>query len=91
MLKRQRRYSSDDLARRGGELYESKIRPVVEAENIGRILCIDIESGDYALADEPREATMELIDKNPDAQIWCLRIGHIAVDKFAGGDTREKR
>jgi hypothetical protein len=91
MLIRQPRYSSEEVARRGGELYEAKIRPLVEANNFGRILCIDIESGDYAVADEPLDASQVLINKNPDAQIWCLRIGHIAVDKFGGGDTREKR
>jgi hypothetical protein len=72
-------------------LYETKIRPLVEAGNLGRLLAIDIESGDYAVADESIDACRPLIEKNPDAQIWCLRIGHIAVDKFGFGDTREKR
>lgn len=91
MVKRQRRYPIDEIARRGTELYESKIRPLVESGNDGRILCIDIETGDYAVADEGLVASSELIAKNPDSQIWCLRIGHIAVDKFGGGDTRERR
>ena len=91
MFKRKPRYSSEEFARRGKELYESKIRPLVEAGNDGRILCIDIESGDYAVADEPLDASQVLIDKNPDAQIWCLRIGHIAVTRFGFHDTREKR
>ena len=91
MIKRQPRYSSEEFERRGTELYEGQIRPFVEAGNIGRILCIDIESGDYALADDSMEAAQVLIDKNPDAQIWCLRIGHVAVEKFGFGDTREKR
>jgi hypothetical protein len=91
MIKRHPRYPSAEFERRGTELYESKIRPLVEAGNLGRILAIDIESGDYALADESLEACQVLIDKNPDAQIWCLRIGHVAVDKIGGGDTREKR
>jgi hypothetical protein len=91
MVKRQRRYPSEELARRGNELYETKIRPLVEAGNVGRVLCIDIETGDYALADEGLEAAQVLIDKNPDAQIWCLRIGHIAVEKFGFRDTREKQ
>jgi hypothetical protein len=90
MAKRQRRYPTDEIARRRNELYENKIRPLVEAGNVGRILAIDIESGDYALADQSLQATQELIDKNPDAQIWCLRIGHVAVDKFGGGDTLGK-
>ena len=88
---RQRRYPSEELARRGNELYETRIRPTVEASHVGRICCIDIETGDYALADQAYDAAKELIDKNPDAQIWCLRIGHVAVEKFGFGDTREKK
>jgi hypothetical protein len=91
MVIRRPRYSSDEFARRGGTLYESKIRPLVEADNLGRMLAIDIESGDYAVADESSDACRPLIEKNPDAQIWCLRIGHFATDKFGGGDTREKK
>jgi hypothetical protein len=91
MAIRQRRYPIDVIAERGTTLYESKIRPLVETGNRDRILAIDIESGDYAVADETLDACRPLIDKNPDAQIWSLRIGHVAADKFGGGDTREKR
>jgi hypothetical protein len=82
MFKRQPRYSSEEFRRRGTDLYESKIRSLVEAGNIGRLLCIDVESGDYAVGDDKLQAAQVLIDKNPDAQIWCLRIGHVAVEKF---------
>ena len=49
MFKRQRRYSMEEFDRRGSELYETKTRAQVEAGNLGRQLCIDIESGDYAV------------------------------------------
>ena len=91
MLIRKPRYSKDEFARRGGELYESKIRALVEPGNLGRVVAIDIESGDYVLADEGMEACQPLMEKNPDAQIWCKRIGHFAMEKFGGGDTREKQ
>jgi hypothetical protein len=91
MIKRQRRYPIDEIARRGTELYESKIRALVQPGNDGRILAIDIESGDYAVADEALAASQVLIDKNPDAQIWCLRIGYVAVHGSGGFPSREKR
>jgi hypothetical protein len=91
MIKRQRRYPIDEIARRGTELYETKIRPLVQPDNDGRILAIDIESGEYAVADESLEACQVLIDKNPDAQIWSLRIGYVAVGGFGGAVSREKR
>lgn len=81
----------EEFERRGTELYETKIRPLVEEGNLGRILCIDIESGDYAVADEVLDAANVLIDKNPDAQIWGLRIGYVAVTAYHGFPDREKR
>ena len=59
--------------------------------NDGRILAIDIESGDYAIADEALDACQILIAKNPGAQLWSLRIGFVAVGGFGGAVTREKR
>lgn len=90
MFNRQPRYSMDEFKRRGTELYENKIRQLVEPGNLGRLLCIDIESGEYAIGDDALVAAQTLIDKNPDSQIWCLRIGHLAVEKFGFGDTRER-
>ena len=40
MLVRQRRYSKEELARRGQELYESSVRQQVESGNIGKIIAI---------------------------------------------------
>jgi hypothetical protein len=91
MAIRRPRYSSEEFERRGTEVYKSTIRLLVEAGNLGRILCIDIESGDHAVSDDKLQAAQVLIDKNPDAQIWCLRIGHVAVERYGFGDTREAR
>lgn len=44
---RQRRYSKEEIARRGQELYGSGIRQQVEAGNEGKIVAIDIETGDF--------------------------------------------
>jgi hypothetical protein len=32
-----------------------------------------------------------LFKRNPDAQIWMIRIGHVAAESIGGGDTREKK
>ncbi len=88
---RQRRYPLEEMARRGTELYETKIRALVEAGNIDRFCCMDIESGEYAVSDDKLQAAQVLIDKDPDAQIWCVRIGHLAVSSYGFMNTREKR
>ena len=63
------------IASRGEELYQQNIRANVEADHKGRFLAVDIETGDYAIADEDLEATECLLSKRPDALVYGLRIG----------------
>jgi len=43
----QPRYSKEEFARRGNEIYESHVRTQVEEGNYGRIVAIDIETGAF--------------------------------------------
>lgn len=89
MAVRQRRYSKEELARRGQELYESGIRQQVEAENDGKIVAIDIETGDFEVDETVMGATDQLFDRLPDAQPWTLRIGHSAVYHFGSRSLKK--
>ncbi len=82
MTVRQRRYSKEELARRGQELYETQVRQTVESGNVGKIVAIDIETGNYEVADNVLPATSRLFARNPEAQPWVIRIGHRAVYHF---------
>jgi hypothetical protein len=75
----QRRYSKEEMARRGQELYESQIQQQVETDNDGKIVAIDIETGAFEVADNVLPATNRLFERFPDAQPWVIRIGHRAV------------
>jgi hypothetical protein len=47
------KFSTEEVARRGKELYEKGIRAQVETvENIGKIISIDVETGDYEIDDD---------------------------------------
>jgi len=49
----QPRYSKEEFARRGDEIYERDLCPHVEAGNEGKFIVIDIETGAYEIdADE---------------------------------------
>ena len=79
---RQPRYSKEEFAQRGDEIYESKIRPQVESGNYGKIVAIDIETGEFELADNTLEANKRLLKRCPDAQTWVVKIGYRAVHQF---------
>ena len=79
------RYSKEEFARKGNEIYELHIRPEVEAANKGKVVAIDIDSGTYELAENAMAASKELLKKKPDAQIWRVRVGHKGVHRFGLG------
>ncbi len=51
----------EEIAQRGKELYEKNIRTQVEtAENIGKIISINVETGDYEIGDDLIETSLRL-------------------------------
>jgi hypothetical protein len=91
MTERKPRYSKEEHARRGTELYERQVRPQVELGNHGRVVAIDVDSGAFELADDTLAAADRLLARHPDAQIWFVRIGHPGVHRFgprAAGTAR---
>ena len=89
MTVRQPRYSKEEFARRGDEIYESQIRSQVEAGNHGKIVAINIETGAFEVADTPMVAVDRLYEREPDAQPWVIRIGHRAVFRFGSRSLRK--
>lgn len=87
MKVRQPRYSKEDFAQRGDEIYETQVRPQVEEGNHGKIVAIDIETGDFEVDKSEIAACDRLEARRPDAQIWIVRIGSRYVRRF-GGRTR---
>ncbi|WP_019500765.1 hypothetical protein [Pseudanabaena sp. PCC 6802] len=82
MTIRQPRYSKEEFARRGDEIYESKVRPQVEQGNHGKIVAIDIETGDFEVDVREIAACDRLETRYPDAQIWIVRIGSRHIRRF---------
>lgn len=89
MTVRQPRYSKEEFARRGDEIYESQVRPQVELGNLGRIVAIDIETGAFELADDTMTATRQLYERLPDAQPWVVRVGYRAVHRFGARSLKD--
>ncbi len=70
-----------ESASRGRELYES-IRPQVEASHHGEVVAIDLDSGEYEVANDTITAAHRLRDRRPDARAWFVRIGYEVLYRF---------
>jgi hypothetical protein len=77
--------SREEVARRAKELYKNSIRQQVETEeNIGKMVIIDIETGEYAVDKTGIESAHFLREKNPLARLYGIRIGYKVAVSFSG-------
>ena len=84
MTVQQPRCSKEEFAQRGDAIYESQIRAQVEEDNRGKIVAIDLETGDFEIDSSEIAACEWLEARHPDAQIWIVRFGSRHVRRFGG-------
>jgi hypothetical protein len=85
------RLSNEEIVRRGEELYTRNIRSSVEDKYDGKVVVIDVETGDYEIDDDALQASHRLQAKHPGAALYAVRVGYDDVYGFAGGPQRIKR
>jgi len=74
-----------EIGRLGKALYEQSIREKVETEdNVGRMVIIDVESGDYEIDELGIESARHLRERHPGAQLFGMRIGYNVAESFGG-------
>ena len=83
------RYSKEEFARRGQAIYDGDIRPRVKAGDEGKFVAVDIETGAFEMDRDDYAATERLLVRQPNAQIWLLRVGHRAAYRFGERPGRE--
>lgn len=81
----------EETARLGDEIYERDIRPQVEETHHGKIIAIDVDSGDYTIGDTVIDVAERLRERCPGADVWLLRVGYRAVGSIGGRPLRISR
>ena len=84
MNRRVRRYSQEEIARRGQEIYARVVRPTLSEADIGKFVEVDIESEDYEMGQDLIKVAHRLLERRPDAQMWLERVGYVAAHSFSG-------
>ena len=64
---------------RGEAIYEQSIRGRVEGTAQGKIVVIDVESGDFEIDSDDASATARLLERCPDAVTFAVRVGQPAA------------
>lgn len=76
------RYSKEEFARRGDDIYERDIRPKLRPDDKGKFVLIDIETGEYEIDADEMAASDRLLARHPKAQVWMVRAGSRYVRRF---------
>ncbi len=76
-------------ARRGQEAFDRYVRPILQLEDDGKFVAIDIQSGSYEIDPDDYLATGRLLARLPAARIWLMRAGQATAYRMrkqtAGG------
>ncbi len=70
------RYSSAEIVERGQALYDRKVEQKLVDADRGKMLVLDIETGEYELDRDEMAALMRARQKRPDAPFYVVRVGH---------------
>jgi len=80
--------TTEEIGRLGEEIYDRDIRGKVEPDHIGEVIVIDVDSGDYAIADTGLAAADALRKRRPAPNAWAMRVGYRAMHSFGGANRR---
>ena len=79
------RFSRDEIVERGQAIYEERLRAQLEPEHRGKVLVIDIETGEYEMDADVITAGDRAQAKNPGAALYSMRIGSPVLYRIGGG------
>ncbi len=81
------KHTVEEIAHRGRELYEQRIRADVEEEHAGKFLVVDLTTGEYEVADDDLTASDRAMEKNPEAVLYGIRIGEPVAYRLGGASV----
>jgi hypothetical protein len=82
-------WSVEEVAHRAKQFYENGIRQQVEyGDNIGKMIVIDSETGEYGIDKTGVETALRLKQKKPNARLFTMRIGYDVAVSFGGAIER---
>ena len=73
------------ISDRASVWYEKMRSQLETSQNMGKLVVLDVDSGDYEIDDEQSSApTRSLQARHPSARLFALRIGYKTAVSFCG-------
>jgi hypothetical protein len=75
----------DRATEEGSRIYQQQLRKKLERdENVGKVLVIDVDTGEYEMDEDGNAAVRRIREKHPDHLLYRMRIGAKATYTMAG-------
>ena len=71
----------------GQRIYDDRLRKKLEPRHTGKIVTIEVDSGDYFVGDTLHEANQKARKKYPDTVFYAVKVGYPAVYSFTSGTS----
>lgn len=85
---------TDDSLDRAERIYAERIRAVEEERNFGKVVSIELNSGDYEISTDSKDflpAILRLRARHTDPEVFSLRVGGGAVIRLGGSSLKFRR
>jgi hypothetical protein len=63
----------DELARRGAEVFDHRVRPSLRPEDDDKFVALDVLTGEYEIDADDYTAVTRLRARLPTAEVWLMR------------------
>lgn len=81
------RPTAEEIVERGERIYAERLRQLLEPQHVGKVIVIDIDSGDYDLGDDCRAVSDRVAAKHPGAPLYAGRVGYPALYRVGYNDA----
>ena len=77
------RFTNQEIARKGEEIYAANLRDALEKERFGQVAIIDIETGEYEIGPDSLAANNRALAQHPGAALYGIRAGFPFVESMS--------
>ena len=75
---------NNEMGEKAEQLYARLRNRIETPENIGKLIVMEVESGDYEIDDKGIELSLRLQARHPGLKLYALRIGYKSPVSFCG-------
>ena len=68
--------TAEQFGKRAADLYERVVKPKLKAEDDGKFVAVDANTGEFEVDEDDYLVVESLLARLPDADIWLKRAGH---------------